>query len=475
MRANSFRAGPTLTSVPKITPMKKITLLSFVCLALTLSSLWAQKVAIVGMNHISGSAGDDGFTFVALEDLPAGEVIYFTDNEYSDSANAFTFGIGTTGEGVIKYTVGAGGLAKGVVVFMNETGSNSFTITCSSGNCGTSANSTNPANGSFNLATNGDGLYAYSDTDENVLNGVTEIYSVMYTGSGESPVQNGGNIPANENPVGDFPNAIVVDGFPPGPLPDPIGSVGPDRTEFMFTPASVRENVTKIGLENPNNYVSYQSQQALSILAFTNILPVASDPVVTLTATSNAVNEDAAGVVTITATLDAAATSATTINLNIGGTATQGVDYSLSDTSISIANGNTTGSITLDPTLDSTLEPDETAIFTITSGTGYDPGSPSSQSITIQNDDTLAVTPVVAVTGAVLTNGGTEGFSFVALDDITAGTQVYFTENPFNNSLLNFSGSEGVVVWTAPAGGVTRGQVIVATEGPSNTFYNHLR
>ena len=47
---------------------------------------FAQKVAIIGMNHV----GADGFTFLVTQDLVNGEIIYFTENEYSDVANAFT-------------------------------------------------------------------------------------------------------------------------------------------------------------------------------------------------------------------------------------------------------------------------------------------------------------------------------------------------------------------------------------------------
>ncbi|MDX1464039.1 MAG: hypothetical protein R3359_13355, partial [Marinirhabdus sp.] len=194
--------------------MKKLLLL---CVALSAmvftSNLNAQKVVIVGMNHVS-SGTTDGFTFVATENIPSGEVIYFTENEYSDAANTFTFNGFPSGEAVIRYTVGASGLAPGTVVFMNETSSNTFTITCSSGDCGTAVVSTLSGNGSFNLATNGDHLYAYSDTDEDVTNGIGTIYSVMFTGSGEVPVQNGGNLPADQNPINDHPNAVVVQGFP---------------------------------------------------------------------------------------------------------------------------------------------------------------------------------------------------------------------------------------------------------------------
>ncbi len=441
--------------------MKKITALILVfCALFQFTESVAQKVVVIGMNHVSSGPNTDGFAFVATENIPNGEIIYFTENEYVSGTNAFD-----PGEAVIIYT--SPGLTTGDVVFIDETSTNTYSLTCNSGSgaiCGTAAHSA--TNGSFSVSTNGDGLYAYADTNDNPGDGITEIYSVLYTGSGELPTQNGGNIPAGQSPLPDYPNAIVVDGFPD----DGDINVGPDRVEYMFSPASMRDGVSKTALENPINYLSYVANQALSVVPFTNLNLGGANPVATLSVSSNMIAENSGGSITITATLDAAATAATTVNLTITGTATNGADYSLTGTSITIANGATTGSITLSPTGDTTLEPNETAILTIASGTGYDAGSPSSQTITITNDDTVANTPVVAVTGT--NHSGTDGFSFVALDDITAGTQVYFTDYDYSNATLAFSApsQQGVMLWTAPVGGVTRGQVIVATETAMNVF-----
>ena len=52
--------------------------------------------------------------------------------------------------------------------------------------------------------------------------------------------------------------------------------------------------------------------------------------------------------------------------------------------------------MTVDPTADTTVEPDETVILTVTAGTGYDVGTPASATGTITNDDTdvtVAVSP----------------------------------------------------------------------------------
>ena len=60
----------------------------------------------------------------------------------------------------------------------------------------------------------------------------------------------------------------------------------------------------------------------------------------------------------------------TVINLTTTGTATSGGDYTGSVASVTILAGTTTGTITIDPAVDSIVEPDETVIITIDPGTG---------------------------------------------------------------------------------------------------------
>ena len=258
--------------------MKKNTLLFFALFLATLC--YSQKVVIVGINHVSVNSNpsiNDGFSFVATENISAGEIIYFTDNEYYNTTNVFPFNGFASGEAVVIYTVGAGGLNKDVVVFLEETSLNTFTASCSSGNCGTAMVSSNPINSpSFALSTNGEALYAYADNNDDVTDGITDIYSVLYTGSGEAPSQNGGAIPAVQNPVVDFPNALVIDGFPD----DNDDFVGLDRVEYMFNPATLREDVTRGDFQNIANWLHTQPNAGLSVVAFSNVdvaLPVDDD------------------------------------------------------------------------------------------------------------------------------------------------------------------------------------------------------
>ena len=71
---------------------------------------------------------------------------------------------------------------------------------------------------------------------------------------------------------------------------------------------------------------------------------------------------------------------------------------------MTFAAGAATATVTVDPTVDSTVEADETVILTLATGTGYNVASPGAATGTISNDDidvSLAVSPAsVAEDGA---------------------------------------------------------------------------
>jgi hypothetical protein len=82
--------------------------------------------------------------------------------------------------------------------------------------------------------------------------------------------------------------------------------------------------------------------------------------------------------------------------------------------------------VTIDPTTDATVEPDETAILTVTSGTGYSVGTPGAATGTITNDDTdvsVAVSP-----STVLEDGATNlVYTFTRNGNTTGALTVNFS------------------------------------------------
>jgi uncharacterized repeat protein (TIGR01451 family) len=88
-----------------------------------------------------------------------------------------------------------------------------------------------------------------------------------------------------------------------------------------------------------------------------------------------------------------------TVNFTIGGTATFNTDYTQvgaatfvpPNGTVTFGAGNSTATVTVNPSADSTAEPDETVILTVVAGTGYNVGTPSSATGTIANDDAADV------------------------------------------------------------------------------------
>jgi Calx-beta domain-containing protein len=96
-----------------------------------------------------------------------------------------------------------------------------------------------------------------------------------------------------------------------------------------------------------------------------------------------------------TFTRNGVTTGALTANFTVAGTAAFNSDYtqsgaatfSAANGTVIFAAGSATATVTIDPTTDSVVEPDETVILTVASGSGYDVTSPIAATGTIVNDD----------------------------------------------------------------------------------------
>jgi hypothetical protein len=118
------------------------------------AQLTAGDISFIAFN----TDGDDDFAIVALTDISASQVIYFTDNEPD--------GVGglISGEGIIEWTTPASTIAVGTVV--------TFTDLSSSSNVSTGSIS---KTGTFNLSNTGDAILSYigsSSTPTNYLAGI---------------------------------------------------------------------------------------------------------------------------------------------------------------------------------------------------------------------------------------------------------------------------------------------------------------
>lgn len=155
-----------------------------------------------------------------------------------------------------------------------------------------------------------------------------------------------------------------------------------------------------------------------------------STPSVSLSTSAASGSEANATVITLTATASSAVTANETVTLGVSGVGITAGDYTLSNTQITIPNGQTTGTVTFTIVDDNLRESLETAIIAINSvSSGISIGSPSSVSIDIiDNDEAIILsalnTPSILTTFDELDTTGT------AQTNISRG--IYFFEQGTN-------------------------------------------
>ncbi len=411
--------------------------------------------AVVGLNENSANTSiGEAFSFVALDDIPAGTTIYFTEEEWSNNTLAFATGT----EAVVSWS-SAAILPRGEVVVVTESTvtANTFTTSCNGGSCGTAT----IESGSFALSSTGEGFYSYTDTDNDPTNGVTQVDSVLFTGPG------GGAIPSDQNPASGYLGAVVVDGFP---------AVNPQLTEY--NPALRGVTVDQANFQNTGNWLHMQTVGGLSTVPFADIIIATGPtlPVATLGLAPTSVVEDSGTPLVFTFSLSSPASGDTTINFDVAGSATLTTDYTQSGAAtfgatsgtVVIQDGTSSTAVNITPVVDTDVEPTEMVELTITSGTGYNVGTPNDLTGDITNDDTSGSDPLVAMVGVNHDTPNPDGISFVAVKDIPAGTEIYFTDNEYDSANVVFNSSEMVLLWTSPGVVTPRGDVIVITETAPN-------
>src|SRR4029079_2194011 len=127
---------------------------------------------------------------------------------------------------------------------------------------------------------------------------------------------------------------------------------------------------------------------------------LADDTTVSVAVSPASVAEDGSTNLVYTFTRVGNTTPALTVNFSVAGTAvftanastdfaqTGASAFDTTSGTVVIPAGSASATVTLDPQVDSVVEQDETAILTVTAGTGYAPASPTAATGTILNDDT---------------------------------------------------------------------------------------
>jgi hypothetical protein len=133
-----------------------------------------------------------------------------------------------------------------------------------------------------------------------------------------------------------------------------------------------------------------------------------------------------------------------TVNLGWSGTATHGNDYTVTASggtlganaaTITLAPGVASATITVTPVDDTAVESTESVTLTVTSGAGYLPGSPSSATASIADDD---APPALSIADATVTEGdkGTQTLSIRVTLSAPSATRVTVVATTVQGSAL---------------------------------------
>ncbi|MDZ7963062.1 MAG: choice-of-anchor I family protein [Aulosira sp. DedQUE10] len=158
------------------------------------------------------------------------------------------------------------------------------------------------------------------------------------------------------------------------------------------------EETATLTISNPSAGITLGTSSQNIAIADNDLAAV---PTVNLSVSSSAGSEANTTAITVTATASNAVSGNQTVNLGVSGAGITAGDYYLSRNTITIANGQTSGSVTFIVADDAIAEATETATLTIgTPSAGIALGSTTSQNITITNNNSSTLQKVGGFTSA---------------------------------------------------------------------------
>lgn len=238
-------------------------------------------------------------------------------------------------------------------------------------------------------------------------------------------------------------NKIVYDGFATS-SPVSVSGLSPS-TKYAF-------KVYAYNGKSPASDIAYRTSGAatdtLSTIASTN-------PAVNVSVSSSTGSEAAGSVITVTATASFAVTGNQTASIGVSGTGITASDYSLSNSTITILNGNTTGTVNFTVADDTLGEGNEVAKLTISGpSSGIDLGATAFQNVTISDDE-----PSVSVSAS--SSSATEGDSITLTATLSSSVSTPQTVNVAitgtNVSVSDYSlGATTIIIPANTASGTTK-------------------
>jgi phosphodiesterase/alkaline phosphatase D-like protein len=328
-------------------------------------TLASGDIAFVGINTAGGP--DDWVAFVALADIPAGTVIYFSDNELTTATTA-TF---NTGESYTKWTAPAAGIAAGTVVTLTN-----FDIAGGpAANLGTVAAVTfsGSANRGFSQTT--DSVYAYLAASDATVDTPTVHLARINLGNAEDGVAPSAGSAAAQISFTTGQEGAVFSGLHSG-----YASFADLRT----------------AIDNPANWTLTTGATLISTLN-TSTFTASTPATIAIDDVSIAEGNSGTSVMTFTVTRSNNSGAFSVDYATADQTATAGSDYAAATGTLSFAaGGELTRTVSVTINGDTAVETAETLAVNLTNvvNTSGTATIADAQGIgTITNDDTAPATP----------------------------------------------------------------------------------
>ncbi len=150
-------------------------------------------------------------------------------------------------------------------------------------------------------------------------------------------------------------------------------------------------------------------------------------PTVTIVATDAQASEIGTDNGVFTISRSGSTNTALNVNYTISGTASNGVDYKTIPNSVTIAAGSSSATIVITPIDDNTDEGDETIILTLTSGSSYLIGNPSSATVMIKDNDHATPTVTISTQIPSIPEMGIGTFTVTRAGSTTTALNVNYT------------------------------------------------
>jgi hypothetical protein len=221
------------------------------------------------------------------------------------------------------------------------------------------------------------------------------------------------------------------------------------------TSATIQVTVVADRLYEPDEWfnVELTSWAGFNLADKTGVVTIVNDDVpavVTVAATDATGGEPGADKVVYTVSRSANLVGALTINLGWGGTAGAG-DYAGAVSSITLADGVASGTVTVTPVDDTVVELTETVTLSILAGTGYTVGTPAAASASILDNDKPTASIQVAASVTEGNSGSVTVTLTVTLSAATSSTVTlsYATANGTATAGSDYAAKTGTLTFAA--------------------------